>query len=122
MKKQVLQLAKQMEEVVANNRRKKKYGINLDEGVDAGLQKLRDQSGRQEGKIGEMKKEIFQLKKEAEYVYDQGTVVEKENAVKMLENQVKMLESQKSGMGKVRKEQEKALYSLRDSEFYSEKI
>ena len=30
MKKQVLELAQQMEEVVANNRKKKKYGLNLD--------------------------------------------------------------------------------------------
>lgn len=86
MKKQVLELAQQMEEVVANNRKKKKYGLNLDQGVDPSLQKLKDQASKQESKISEMKKEAFQLKKEAEYTYDQVTVIEKECAVKMLEN------------------------------------
>jgi hypothetical protein len=31
MKKQVLELAQQMEEIVVKNHKKKKYGINLDE-------------------------------------------------------------------------------------------
>ena len=49
---------------MGSNRRKKKYGINLDEGMDAQTLRQKEESQRQEVRIGEMKKEIFDLKKE----------------------------------------------------------
>jgi hypothetical protein len=50
---------------------------------------------------------------------DENAVIEKENAVKALELEVKMLEFEKQGLLKVRKEQEKALSSLKNNDNYT---
>ena len=67
MKKQLIELVSKMQNIVNSNRKKKKYGVHLFQGMD---QKIKEEMEKQEYKIGEMKKEIFDLKKENQYTYD----------------------------------------------------
>ena len=122
MRKQVVELAEHMEDILAQSKHKKKYGLALNEDDDKETALKRLEAKKQEIHIMQLKHEIETVKKENKYVYDEDMVREKENEVKALQMQVEQLEKERTGVLKVRKERLKMVDSLEGDNIYSEKV
>lgn len=64
LKKQVLQLVQQMNQIVSKTQKKKKYGINIEEDLEGISEVQRLEAKKQEIRIMELKNQIFGVKKE----------------------------------------------------------
>lgn len=69
---------------------------------------------KQQLEIQELKNKITLVKRQLENVYDNKTITAKEDNLKLLKNELKSLEDEKSALMKIKKEQNKALKSMKN--------
>ena len=70
LKTQIYELAKQMDEILAKEKKQKKYGIHADEEEDEAVKEKKMELKRQQIEIMQLKNKIFLTKRQLEHVYD----------------------------------------------------
>lgn len=93
LKTQIYQLAKQMDEILAKQKKHKKYGIHADEEEDEAIKEKKVELKKQQIEIMQLKNKIFMTKRQLEHVYDSRGIQGKEDELKALQKQLKQLQS-----------------------------
>ena len=70
LKTQIFELAKQMDDILAKEKVKKKYGIHAGEEDNDFIREKKSELKKQEVEILQLKNKIYMTKKQLEHVYD----------------------------------------------------
>lgn len=125
LKTQIYELAKQLDEILAKDKsRKKSYGIglNLVEEEEEIIREKKLEVKKQQIEIMEMKNKIFVGKRQLESVYNNNVILSKEDEIKNLKSELRTLDDEKEGHLNIQKVQVKALKIVRNEEEYGEKL
>lgn len=112
LKTQIYELTKQMDDILLKDKVKRKREITEED--DESLRSRKLELKKQQLEIQELKNKITLVKRQLENVYDNRTIIAKEDNLKMLKNELKSLEDEKAALMRIKREQNKALKSMKN--------